>query len=521
MRMPREEIGRYGVIAPRGLGGNVYEVQDLVEKPDPKDAPSDLAIIGRYVLTPDIFPILADTPPDSRGEIQLTNGLRVLRGRRVIYAVEFEGSATTSARSSASSRPRWSSPRAPRSGGRLRELPQNPRALASSAEGSSRVTLCFLPNEKSLVASDFARHEPTLARLTSPAVSGTIAGTPGGSRARMKSQPKRAFHVASEPEIKTGQVSDVYFARTVQILNARGIRKRVKAEVRLKSFPQADWLFGVLAGIEEVAGLLEGLPVNVWAMDEGTLFGAHEPVLVIEGTYVEWAEYETALLGLICQASGIATKAARCKRAAGERQVISFGARRMHPALAPMIERNAFVGGCDGVAVTKSAELIDADPTGTIPHALVLLFGDTVQALQAFHDVVDPKVRRVALIDTLQDEKFEAIRVALRARQGPLRGAARHALLASRRFLPDPVGGPMGAGHPRLRAREDPRLGRDRRVRDPEAEPAGGRLRCRDVHRQRPGPLVRSRYHGDRGDADGQARQAVRDRSRCGVHPGP
>jgi nicotinate phosphoribosyltransferase len=147
-------------------------------------------------------------------------------------------------------------------------------------------------------------------------------------------------------------------------------------------------------------------------MDEGTLFGAHEPVLVVEGTYVEWAEYETALLGLLCQASGIATKAARCKRAAGERQVISFGARRMHPALAPMIERNAFVGGCDGVAVTKSAELIDADPTGTIPHALVLLFGDTVQALRAFHDVVDPKVRRVALIDTLQDEKFEAIRVA-------------------------------------------------------------------------------------------------------------
>ena len=228
----------------------------------------------------------------------------------------------------------------------------------------------------------------------------------------MKSQPKRAFHVASEPEIKAGQVSDVYFARTVQILTSRGIRKRVKAEVRLKSFPQADWVFGILAGIEEVAGLLEGQPVNVWAMDEGTLFGAHEPVLVIEGTYVEWAEYETALLGLLCQASGIATKAARCKRAAGERQVISFGARRMHPALAPMIERNAFVGGCDGVAVTKSAELIDADPTGTIPHALVLLFGDTVQALQAFHDVVDPKVRRVALIDTLQDEKFEAIRVA-------------------------------------------------------------------------------------------------------------
>src|SRR5260370_16717681 len=84
----------------------------------------------------------------------------------------------------------------------------------------------------------------------------------------------------------------------------------------------------------------------------------------------------------------------------------------MHPALAPMIERNAFLGGCDGVAVTKSAELIDADPMGTIPHSLVLMVGDTVEALRAFHDVVDTKVRRVALIDTLHHDKFEAIRVA-------------------------------------------------------------------------------------------------------------
>src|SRR6266849_6067194 len=228
----------------------------------------------------------------------------------------------------------------------------------------------------------------------------------------MKSQPKRAFHTASEPELKAGEVSDVYFDRTVEILRAKGLNKHVKAEIRLKSFPQTDWTFGILAGIEEAAARLEGLPVDVWAMDEGTLFGPEDTVLLIEGVYPEWAKYETALLGFLCQASGIATKAARCKRAAGERQVISFGARRMHPALAPMIERNAFVGGCDGVAVTKSAELIDADPTGTIPHSLVLMFGDTVEALKAFHDVIDPKVRRVALIDTLQDEKFEAIRVA-------------------------------------------------------------------------------------------------------------
>ncbi len=222
---------------------------------------------------------------------------------------------------------------------------------------------------------------------------------------------KRFFHLARDAEIKAGEVHDVYFSRTVQILRHRGDRKHAKAEVRLKSLPE-EWQWGILAGIEEVATLLEGLSGAVWAMDEGTLFRPYEPVLTIEGTYVEWAQYETALLGLLCQASGIATKAARCKKAAGDRQVISFGARRMHPAIAPMIERNAFVGGCDGVAVTKAAELIEADPMGTIPHALVLILGDTVEALKAFHEVIDPKVRRVALIDTLQDEKFEAIRVA-------------------------------------------------------------------------------------------------------------
>jgi nicotinate phosphoribosyltransferase len=222
---------------------------------------------------------------------------------------------------------------------------------------------------------------------------------------------RRPFHTASDADIKSGDVYDVYFERTVEILRARGDRRRVTAEVYLKALPE-DWEWAVLAGIEEAAALLEGVPVDVRAMDEGTLFAPYQPVMVLEGVYVDWAQYETALLGVLCQASGIATKAARCKKAAGERQVISFGARRMHPALAPMIERNAFVGGCDGVAVTKAAELIDADPMGTIPHALVLMIGDTVEALKAFHEIVDKKVRRVALIDTLQDEKFEAMRVA-------------------------------------------------------------------------------------------------------------
>jgi len=221
----------------------------------------------------------------------------------------------------------------------------------------------------------------------------------------------RLFHTVTDDDIRSGQVTDVYFMRTLEILRKKGNTKRVVAEVVLKSFP-AGWGWGVLAGIEEVAALLRTLPVTVHTFPEGTIFGAMQPVLTIEGRYVDFAQYETALLGLICQASGVATKAARCKKAAGDHPVVSFGARRMHPALAPMIERNAFLGGCDGVAVVKSAELLKIEPSGTMPHSLILMLGDTVVAAQAFDEIVDQAVSRVVLIDTFGDEKVEAVRVA-------------------------------------------------------------------------------------------------------------
>src|SRR2546425_9563943 len=133
----------------------------------------------------------------------------------------------------------------------------------------------------------------------------------------MPNAPKRPFHTAADADIKRGEVSDVYFARTVQLPTQRGDRKRVKAEVYLKSLPE-DWQWGILAGIEEAAALLEGQPVDVWTMDEGILFEPYQPVLRIEGTYVEWAQYETALLGLLCQASGIATKRSEERRVGKE-----------------------------------------------------------------------------------------------------------------------------------------------------------------------------------------------------------
>jgi UTP--glucose-1-phosphate uridylyltransferase len=93
-RVPHEEIPSYGVIAiePNArLGAGIYQVRDLVEKPPRAEAPSDLAIIGRYVLTPDIFPALAGIQNDRTGEIQLTNGIRELLRSRPVYACEVKG----------------------------------------------------------------------------------------------------------------------------------------------------------------------------------------------------------------------------------------------------------------------------------------------------------------------------------------------------------------------------------------------------------------------------------------------
>lgn len=219
------------------------------------------------------------------------------------------------------------------------------------------------------------------------------------------------FHIANPEDIIKGKITDVYFERSLRILKAKGINPVVKAEFIAKSLPE-KWQWAIFAGLEEAIYLMKHLPVKVRALKEGTVFYPYEPIMEIEGRYQDFCLYETAILGLICQASGVATMAARFKKLAGERLVISFGARRMHPILAPMIERNAYIGGCDGVAVIKSGELIGKDPMGTMPHALILCFESTVDALKAYDEILEPKIKRVALIDTFLDEKFEVLNVA-------------------------------------------------------------------------------------------------------------
>ena len=219
------------------------------------------------------------------------------------------------------------------------------------------------------------------------------------------------FHIFKTEQIKKAAITDVYFDRTVKIIKEKNLDKTVVAEVRTKSLPY-NYQWAILAGVEEVLTLLEGVPVKVWVMLEGTLFHSMEPVFVIEGKYSQFATFETPLLGLLCQASGIATRAARCYKLSQGKPVYHFGARKMHPVITLMIDRASYIGGCEGVAVGESAKFLKEEPVGTIPHSLVLITGDTLKSAKLFHQVIEPNVKRVVLIDTLGDEKFEALRVA-------------------------------------------------------------------------------------------------------------
>lgn len=228
----------------------------------------------------------------------------------------------------------------------------------------------------------------------------------------------RLFHCASDEEIKNGETTDIYFVRTKQVIEAKGLSKtNVIADVTPGKLPHG-WAWGILCGIEEVAHLFEGMPIDVYSMPEGSVFyhedsrGVREPVMRIEGPYGNFCVYETPLLGLICQASGVATRAARIRKVAKDKILISFGIRRMHPVLSPMIDRAAYIGGFNGVSSLTGAKLLGIKPSGTMPHALIIVFGNQVEAWKAFDEVVPSEVPRVALVDTYYDEKMEAVMAA-------------------------------------------------------------------------------------------------------------
>ncbi len=213
---------------------------------------------------------------------------------------------------------------------------------------------------------------------------------------------------APSERILSGETADVYFLNARRILEQEGVDPRVTMEV----FPARA---GILCGMREVEALLARvLPPGseVWGLPEGEAMDEKEVVLRIRGPYRSFGIYETAILGILAHESGWATQARACVEAAGEIPVIHFGARHVHPDVSPRLEYAAVVGGCQGCATPAGGRLAGIAPSGTIPHALILCIGDTVQAVEAFDRHIDPNVKRIALVDTFKDEAEESLRVA-------------------------------------------------------------------------------------------------------------
>jgi len=217
------------------------------------------------------------------------------------------------------------------------------------------------------------------------------------------------FDIVTTEQIRAGRGTDAYFERTVEALDHAGKNPEVVAEVTADQFPTGA--FEVLGGVKDAARLLEGYDVAVDALREGRLFDGG-PVMRITGRYRAFCRLETALLGFLSQASAIATNALRARLAAPDSLVLSFGSRHLHPALGAVVERNALVGGLDGISNVAAGEVLDREAGGTMPHALMLCFGRGNQeaAWRAFDEAVAPEVPRVALCDTFSDEVDETLR---------------------------------------------------------------------------------------------------------------
>jgi len=228
--------------------------------------------------------------------------------------------------------------------------------------------------------------------------------------------PKRRFEIPGS--VLSGNTADIYFVRTVEILKKEGINPVATMEV----FPRHS---GILCGLEEVRSLLERvLPQDqgeVWALAEGDPFQAKEVVLRITAPYQSYGIFETAYLGILSQCSGWATAARECVDSALGKPVISFGARHIHPAVAGIMDYAAISGGCTACSSVIGAKLTGTQPSGTMPHALILIIGDTARATLLFDKHMPPEVPRISLVDTFKDEPEESVLVA-RALEGRLQG---------------------------------------------------------------------------------------------------
>ena len=215
-------------------------------------------------------------------------------------------------------------------------------------------------------------------------------------------------------DVLAGDTADVYFERARRILAAEGLDPVVTMEIFAREEAVLCGAAEALAYLREILGRgkQHDPPPVVESLQDGDAIGPKEVVMRISARYSSFGVYETAILGILSQSTGWATAARRVVEAAAPIPVIGFGARHVHPSVADQMDYASVVGGCVGASTPAGARLAGLAPTGTMPHALIIIFGDTVRAAEAFDRHIDPDVPRIVLVDTFKDEAEEALRVA-------------------------------------------------------------------------------------------------------------
>ena len=212
------------------------------------------------------------------------------------------------------------------------------------------------------------------------------------------------------PEEADANPVESHAAVTREALAAGGRDPEVVAEIRATLLPEGrPW--AVLAGLRDALKGLEGRDVEVIAIPEGSVFYPEEPVVSIAGRYLAFSDLATSLVGRLAHGSGIASAAARMKRAAQGRPVYLLDVRSVHPDLVVATELAAYLGGLDGVTTIQGAAAAGVSPALVSGGELSRLLGEP-EAWRAFDGQLGPGAPRVVTVGVLGDERSTAVAAA-------------------------------------------------------------------------------------------------------------
>ena len=202
------------------------------------------------------------------------------------------------------------------------------------------------------------------------------------------------------PSLMTGDSAEVYLHRTQRVLRTEGLNPVVVMEFSAMAA-------GTLCGVEEVQTLLSRVMSEgnreVWSVPEGADVAQGEVCLTIRAPYSSFGLYETAITGIMAQATGWASAAKELVKAAGGVPVACVGAHNVHPSVAAVMDYAAVVGGCQSGSTSLGERLTGTQAVSSVSGAMLQIIGDPLRALQAFDRAMSADVPRVAYVDPRRD----------------------------------------------------------------------------------------------------------------------